>query len=429
MQSHGASVCRVAPRSACLVALTLSITTISCTSSPTRDEYQNRCEPRNGRPDPSAQSYGDTDPGYRAIRLTDDGELTDRCAWTEALFDLKSTPGQLVVVYVHGWKHSDDSGDDNVQQFKKLLDGLHDLQQQNASPRRVLGIYVAWRGGLTPIPVVKEFTFWSRKKAAGSIAQSAIVTKLLAGIDNIVEQKADEGQPRDRVIYMGHSFGARILFQSALQRLVTEVEFAHSSNLLRRRNRAHHSRRGDFTQYEPIRGAGDLVILVNPAFEASFYTTLESYQRDESFHPKQKPLLLSFSAKNDLATGVAFPLGQMLGLNFSEKRRTTLGHYAGFRTHVLLDADKSADCKGSTGAPAWYDSWCTASVCLVHSNETKMFGNPFVVAEVRGSAINGHNDFWTEEFGEFLATTISKIDDIDVPAFASPLRCRSAETN
>ena len=99
---------------------------------------------------------------------------------------------------------------------------------------------------------------------------------------------------------------------------------------------------------QPIAGFGDLVILLNPAFEASFYKSFQTLIRPggsadqavprESFAVTQEPLMSTLSAKNDLATRIAFPIGQTIAFDASTIRRTTLGNYQPALTHSLDEA-------------------------------------------------------------------------------------------
>src|SRR5579871_3213573 len=86
-------------------------------------------------------------PGYTLsiVEFDDQGRCYDR----EQLAALQRALGQLedrdpvIVVFVHGWKHNGDSGDDNLQNFCRAVETF----ASTAEPQTpVLAIFAAWRG-------------------------------------------------------------------------------------------------------------------------------------------------------------------------------------------------------------------------------------------------------------------------------------------
>ena len=57
-----------------------------------------------------------------------------------------------VVVFVHGWKHNAGVDDDNVRWFRAMLHHLGTIEAQATCTRRVIGLYVGWRGDATTLP-------------------------------------------------------------------------------------------------------------------------------------------------------------------------------------------------------------------------------------------------------------------------------------
>jgi hypothetical protein len=101
-----------------------------------------------------------------------------------------------------------------------------------------------------------------------------------------------------------------------------------------------------------VRPFGDLVVLVNPAFEAARYQALHSAIISRSgFAVYQRPTFVSVTAKNDQATGKAFPLGRWANTRFESVREivqkgqprnaqrqailNTMGHLKWLVTHEL----------------------------------------------------------------------------------------------
>jgi hypothetical protein len=76
----------------------------------------------------------------------------------------------------------------------------------------------------------------------------------------------------------------------------------------------------------PVRSLGDLVILLNPAFEASLYNNLIALAsaHEITYPPNQPPVMAILTSKSDWATGLAFPAGRFLATRF-EKTRPSKG--------------------------------------------------------------------------------------------------------
>ncbi len=96
-------------------------------------------------------------------------------------------------------------------------------------PRKVLGVYLGWRGEATSFPGFNELTFWSRKKVAHKVGQQGVTESLLA-LENVVsrgvaDDESDNGAPNDEkknhMVIIGHSFGAAIVI-GGLQKILLE---------------------------------------------------------------------------------------------------------------------------------------------------------------------------------------------------------------
>jgi hypothetical protein len=98
---------------------------------------------------------------------------------------------------------------------------------------------------------------------------------------------------------------------------------------------------------------GDLVVLVNPAIEASQWDVFDNDLPDTSYpsyvapdktlpySPKQLPVLITVASQADQAVGLAFPAGRWLSAvihpSIAQKssRRIGMGHYEPHITHTL----------------------------------------------------------------------------------------------
>lgn len=372
----------------------------ACTHFRPADPNQNECLPIAGKVDPSDIERPSGTGIVKVLEYTDDGEFTDRCAFTDTMKEVWSAnevpnpSPAIIVTYIHGWKHNGDPGDSDLLSFTNFIKEMDSQESRQPEPRRVLGIYVAWNAKRTTLPLAREFTFWGRKKAADRIAQSASITRLVGAIDNIRTQRA---QPRDLVVYAGHSFGARLLYSATAQNIVYRMQASHPG--------------APNGTYSEIDGPGDLIVLLNPAFEASLFSIFNAQRRyQENYSANQPPVIIAISSDNDRATQIAFPIGQVSGLNFSKIRRTTLGNHAEFQTHRLDYYSESAD--DSHLQTTWLDDFCKGSICLrrTEANHSQL-RNPFIVARADSSVLNGHGGIWGRDLSAWLASFISAIDN------------------
>jgi hypothetical protein len=211
-----------------------------------------------------------------------------------------------------------------------------------------------------------------------------------------------------------------MLYSAVSQVLIHDVEFAFPDTMEGNAGVSQNSPEPPKLAYRHISGVGDLVVLLNPAFEASFYKAFETLVRPggaransdevarERFAADQLPLMLALSATNDSATKIAFPIGQAMALNWSDIRRTTLGNYSPAYTHTLTEIAQPGDVGAHQSANYWYDNFCAASICLVRVATVTETGDPFIVAQAPPSIINGHNGIWSDSLQTFLVDFISE---------------------
>ena len=353
----------------------------------------------------------------KIVEFTEEGELKDRCDYSEALIEIRDSPkrngqpikssnakevnpGKMVLMYVHGWKHDASSEDEDFRHFKALLQELAEQEERAGQFRQVVGVYIGWPGSATRFPILEEFTFWGRKRAADRVAQAAYVSKLIGAIGSIICQRDN---PDDFFVAIGHSFGARVLYSATAQVLLQNLQYAHPGN------------KGG--NYKFVHGPADLVVLLNPAFEAAMYTAFDSSRRwKEQFNDKQQPLLLSIATTNDWATKFFFPLGQVFDLEWRERQKATLGNYSQYTTHDLVVSP--ARNSPAVGVP-WYDENCQGGVCLRRradkhddqkSSPLDQKGNPFIIAETGPELLDGHNGIWGSRFRDWLIGFIRTLE-------------------
>lgn len=263
--------------------------------------------------------------------------------------------GVMLVAFAHGWKHNAHFEDDNVVGVRKLLVELQKTENENSSsnhvaPRKVVGVYLGWRGKSYAIPVIKEFSFWERKRTAHMVGNGAVggflvrVEELrkVSNITNAVAIEHRERQPM-MLITIGHSFGGAVVYSALApvleERLIDTVDY-------RGRERA-------------PRGFGDLVVLINPAFEAARFESLRRTASMRSYFTNQPATIAIFTSHGDDATKLAFPAGRLTSTVFERHRDlaqyganlTAIGHYEPYRTHELLLRDNSKAAKIASNEP------------------------------------------------------------------------------
>lgn len=344
--------------------------------------------------DPETTERPSPKPIVKRLEFTDEGEVVNRCAWSDALFEVKGLPSQsqrnpkLIVFYIHGWKHDNSNDDEDLKQFTKLVQELDSTELSRERPRDVIGIFISWPGKSLNIPILENLSFWGRKGGADRVSAAGNVTKFISSAYNASRIQNNKD---DYIVGIGHSFGARILYSSVSPILLHAMAVSHPGARL--------------GTYGKIHGSIDLTILLNPAFEASKYTAIDASRRhQEEFNEAQPPLVLTISTETDLATKFAFPLGQIFGTRWRARERTTLGNYGAYRTHYLQEQEGSSSIDG-----VWYDNFCTSGLCLVRDNPISGF--PFIFAKTNGSVLPGHNGIWEPPFTKWLADFIEMSSD------------------
>jgi hypothetical protein len=287
------------------------------------------------------------------------------------------TNGLLIVVYVHGWKHNASSEDDNVEMFHNhILSRLAVMENflstnESRPPRRVVGVYVGWRGLSDKVPLVNNVSFWNRKNAAERVGHGAVI-ELLSQLEDLRNQSNRDNKSAitnhhrsvTKLLILGHSFGGDIVF-SATAPVLTErmVQNYEGTNAI------------------PPKGLGDLVVLINPAFEAARFETLQRLATTKQFPAGTNCTLAIFTSKADDATGLAFPAGRFFSALFQthknrEQRKanvTAIGHYDPYINYTLKVTSPEANLKRLTATNT--DNLAPSSVQTVLDIKQKIHSN------------------------------------------------------
>jgi pimeloyl-ACP methyl ester carboxylesterase len=293
----------------------------------------------------------------------------------------------VIVVFVHGWKHDARGDDDNLTQFRTLLARL-----AGQTDRPVLGVFGAWRGmtWYDQLGVTENVTFWGRKAAAQRVAQGSVREML-----GHLRRFRDEQQQRPVLVIVGHSFGGLLVYAAVAQSLI-ETASDHS--------------------HRPAPDFANLILLVNPAFEAIRYLPVHEQvvlrTQANEFSAVQKPLFISVTAKNDWATGLAFPAGMAipsLGESVCTRQERssllfTMGHLRWMKTHDLgapaaapraRKQVQGAHHPGHHGAAQLIPAAWTAP------------GNPFWVVQATRQVVDGHDGIWGQIFVDWVFAQVA----------------------
>ncbi|CAI9007623.1 AB hydrolase-1 domain-containing protein [Pseudomonas chlororaphis] len=392
------------------------------------------------------KGQGEYTVGY--VEFSDQGELFSREQMNNVLSALQDKAGRndvLMMVFAHGWNHRAKEGDGNINTFRKVLESASITERDDAirekrTRREVFGVYIGWRGLSLKIPVLEYLTFWDRKNTAAKVG-AGDVTELLSRIELVKRtrdaikargvaelliasckgnknnscttdlSKVEMAKSDTRLVVIGHSFGGLVV-QSAIDRILID--------------RAIRTGGADSGYQGNIEGFGNLVVLINPAFEAQRFNSIFNLQKDrETYFNDQLPVELVVTSRRDYATKLAFPVGRAFSNAFekkgwSAKNLEAVGHYDSFVTHVLsmpsAELRKSPqyeECstKPETIAQSWFsgDRKGNRHIFggLILERNQLSERSPFLNVNVSGDLITGHNDMDEELIIEFASRMIS----------------------
>ena len=318
--------------------------------------------------------------GYRIAfsEFGEQGSYQDPTQLKNALDLVRITDKPLVITYVHGWQNNVESAD--VERFESLLARLNRAPAIRAVGFDVVGVYLGWRGKLTPVPILKEISFGNRKATAERLASNYDCYDAIASIS---EEARKHGRARNYTVLLGHSFGG----------LIVERAVAHAIN-------AEIHGHADSDRSMPA----DLMIAVNPASDSilarQMITALYSRRTEHT-----RPLFVSITSTGDWATGMFFPIGTGLAsvtkgfnkvrppgpVNLPESERnfytSTPGHNRTLINRATVDLHKTIN--SPQGHPA-----------LETNLEHNLVGEVFTL-----DGANGKLDLWQ----------IKRIGGVDVP--------------
>jgi hypothetical protein len=262
--------------------------------------------------------------------------------------DAGKSNGLLMVVFVHGWKHNAAGNDSYVQMFHKILgeiantDHALSTNQLDRPRKKVVGLYVGWRGLSADIEPFEEMSFWDRKNTAEVVGHGAAIELLsrLEDLRNEINLKFEDDvahhkRTSTKLLILGHSFGGDIVFSAVSPVLMERMVENHD---------------GAGVAQSP-KTLGDLVVLINPAFEAARFEPLQQLAATKNLPGNTNCNLAVFTSTADWATGLAFPIGRRISTLFEtyvDKQQAkanviAVGHYAPYISYNLKPRGKNPE--------------------------------------------------------------------------------------
>lgn len=238
-----------------------------------------------------------------------------------------ATGSNYVIAFVHGWRHDASIGDQNVADLRHYAaHAARFLAERCESENlycdtRVTAVYIGWRGARVNenamknrFGVIGEYlgdiaaaaTLFDRKPVSEQVAPGAI--SALRTIESVLSARNADGNlkpdaPVNKMIVFGHSLGGNLLMTGLRDDLIKLVQ--------------RHNPRERLPSV-----LGNLVVLINPASEASKWTAVQrqvwnriAFHTDENtpidvvtrghefFPVEQKPVIIS------VTSALAFPAG------------------------------------------------------------------------------------------------------------------------
>jgi len=325
--------------------------------------------------------------------------------------------GMTIVVFIHGWQNNASRNNRNLRDFRALVSKLAPKELEKG--RGVLGVYLSWKGETTKIPVLRQLSYWNRKATAHTIGDGNLMEALvrIKNLNLTLAERSPKGfnayYANTRLILLAHSFGAAALYSAVADPLKHDFMQAYYKTT------THDGDKGGTMPL--VSGFGDLVLLINPAFEALRYRAIDHHIRSNKnvdYDDRQPVLMLIAASAGDTATKSIFPIAQTVGnparilkswMTRNEKRSnavrgrqlmTTVGNADEFVTHQLRINEANETVLEAVPSKRYGGIKKTLKLQVPPTMENTL--TPFMVVDVNTKLIRDHGAIWDEAFGNFI---------------------------
>jgi pimeloyl-ACP methyl ester carboxylesterase len=318
----------------------------------------------------------------------------------------------VVLVYIHGWKNNaSEELSDDVTKFRKEVDRVSLILPRVATGRKppLIGIYLAWRGLTLTVEPFKTLSYWDRRGVARLIGQTGIYDATARIVDEVTAARE-----RTTLIFIGHSFGARVLENTADAAGQRPGFMAgHLVEMQRRLTaRAHEALPG-----KPPLPPADMIIYVNAASSSAVARhTIKEWsaicrQGSDSAVCSAHPLWLAFTSTADHDTGIIMPVANAVFPAPSDHLHLfSAADSSDLHTHEVPEVpcrekQKPDDfrCPPGSKAQACFGTirpdkkGSDEKICYeVRKIRAEDGVSPFWVMNVDGKLVDGHLDIWNE---------------------------------
>lgn len=178
------------------------------------------------------------------------------------------------------------------------------------SKRKLVGVYIGWRGKSIGLAGLDNVSYWERKSVAEQVGKGGVTELLLRLEHAVIDPKAPN---KNLYLVTGHSFGGAIVLTAMNEILLERVVSAEPKP---KEECEHEDGANDScTSCWRTRPFGHGVVLLNPAIEANEALQLKELVATRCFTRSQARLLHVISSDADQATHSAFRIGQFFGVN------------------------------------------------------------------------------------------------------------------
>lgn len=298
----------------------------------------------------NGDSISDSRIALTYVEINDQGVLRERAQLKLVEEVIRARGGraprkpQIVLMFVHGWHNNAAPNNRNVDIFRDTLESYSKTNDGIA----VTGVYVGWRGTTTKFD--NYLSFWSRKKVSIEVGTGALVDV----VSTVERASMSTGS---MMISIGHSFGGSALFNATRSLFLTRLDSPPAALA-----------DAPFPTHAAV---GDLVLILNPAFETMQYWPLHGAVNsrlsarlgqvevvgDDTVPPP--PRLVIYQSQSDRATRYAFPAARLFSVPFGSHSKDSestdsppavaewkldlygIGHFCELNTHDVVDPEQT----------------------------------------------------------------------------------------